>query len=154
LSSSDVPTVPAHPDNQPPPPIGFNTSPQGFPSNYPAVPAFGGNQIDPQVPAVVPSATPAVSTPQYSWVKTNFDSIPSAAFPGGRDLNGDTLYVGRAEHEGSLTPGKVSKAHQGCLLPWGGEEHGKTHYEILVGSARWIPGTEQTIPTNAIEGTL
>jgi hypothetical protein len=149
LDSSDAPTIPAHPENQPPPPIGFNTTPQGFPSNVPTLPAFGANQFDPQVPTVVPTD---VSSLQYSWIKTTFDVIPSAAFPGGKDLNGETLFVGRAEHEGSLTPGKVSKTHKGCLLAWGGKEHGKVKYEILVGSARWIQGTGQTIPPNAIEG--
>lgn len=46
-----------------------------------------------------------IYTPQYSWVRTSGKSISSCAFVGGRDKGGDLLYVGRAEHSGSLTPG-------------------------------------------------
>lgn len=43
--------------------------------------------------------------PQYSWVESDANSIPQRAFAGGRDLDGETLYVGRADHRGALTPG-------------------------------------------------
>lgn len=44
-------------------------------------------------------------TPHHSWVHTSGRSIPSCAFVGGRDQGGEVLYVGRAEHRGSLSPG-------------------------------------------------
>jgi hypothetical protein len=97
----------------------------------------------------VPSATTELL---WSWVRTEGGSIPPGAFAAGRDLDGETLYVGRAPHLGSLTPGKVSRSIGGCLLPWGGAEHGKMRYEILVGTANWVQGDTTNIPGNAIEG--
>ena len=44
--------------------------------------------------------------PQYSWVLSNASSISERAFAGGRDMDGETLYVGRADFRNSLTPGK------------------------------------------------
>ena len=45
--------------------------------------------------------------PQFSWVMSNASTISQRAFAAGRDLDGETLYVGRADHRGSLTPGKI-----------------------------------------------
>ena len=55
--------------------------------------------------------------------------IPSGAVEGGRDVDGP-LYVGRAQHEGALIPGKVNPQHAVCYIPWGGVEHGKSEYEV------------------------
>jgi hypothetical protein len=87
-----------------------------------------------------------------SWIKTQGGSIPPDAFPGGIDVDGQTLYVGRAVHLGSLIPGKVNQLHGRCSLTWDGAEHGKTRYEILVGAAKWIRGDVTNIPDNAIKG--
>lgn len=46
--------------------------------------------------------------------------------------------------------GKVVASHGVCYVAWGGGEHGKTEYEVLVGSASWAPGTGSTIPPNAL----
>lgn len=42
------------------------------------------------------------------WVPTSGSQVPPGAFVGGKCENGETLYIGRAHHNGSLTPGKVS----------------------------------------------
>lgn len=83
------------------------------------------------------------------WVPTVGNAIPSGAFVGGED-NGEGLVVGRAHHEGALLPGKVVPSHGVCYVAWGGGEHGKTEYEVLVGSGQWVPGTGTTIPPNAL----
>lgn len=35
-------------------------------------------------------------------------------------------------------------------VAWGGGEHGKTEYEVLVGSGGWVPGNGSNIPPNAL----
>lgn len=42
------------------------------------------------------------------WVPASENQIPPGAFVGGQAESGETLYVGRAHHEGTLTTGKVS----------------------------------------------
>lgn len=39
------------------------------------------------------------------WVKFFDGKLPNEAHVGGRE-NGEPIYIGRAKHEGSLTPGK------------------------------------------------
>jgi Protein of unknown function (DUF3421) len=95
---------------------------------------------------------PAAPESSWSWIRTEGDLIPPGAFAAGRDLDGETLYVARAPHLGSLTPGKVNRSHRKCLIPWGRKEHGKKRYEIFVGTANWMEGDPTNIPENAIEG--
>lgn len=54
--------------------------------------------------------------------------MPPGAVEGGND--GETLFVGRARHEGALIPGKVKPGHSVCYVAWGGTEHGKTDYQV------------------------
>lgn len=44
---------------------------------------------------------------KLSWQHTSFNNIPPRAVHGGRTVNGEILYIGRAYHLDSLTPGKV-----------------------------------------------
>lgn len=90
-----------------------------------------------------PAATGAV------WVQVSGSAIPAGACVGGHD-NGEDLVVGRAAHEGGLIPGKVVPSHGVCYIPWGGGEHGKNDYEVLVGQGNWVPGAGSDIPPNAI----
>lgn len=41
------------------------------------------------------------------WIKCTTDSIPLNAIRGGRDHGEESLYIGRAEHQGAQLPGKV-----------------------------------------------
>merc|ERR1711953_919263 len=45
------------------------------------------------------------------WVRTGGDDIPELAVRAGTSSDGGPLYVGRAEHEGGLFPGKVNPEH-------------------------------------------
>ena len=56
--------------------------------------------------------------------------LPPNAYVGGHD-NGPQ-YVARSYHEGSLVPGKFVPHHGVTYVPWGGIEHAKTQYEVLV----------------------
>lgn len=42
-----------------------------------------------------------------NWVPVNGGAIPPNAVEGG--IDGETLYIGRANHEGALIPGKVTQ---------------------------------------------
>lgn len=42
------------------------------------------------------------------WVQSIEGQIPPGAVPGGNTEDGETLYIGRAKHEGTQTVGKVN----------------------------------------------
>lgn len=44
---------------------------------------------------------------KLSWQHCDGIRIPPTAVPGGRTATGETLYIGRAHHSGSLSVGKV-----------------------------------------------
>uniref|UniRef100_A0A336MXE7 CSON006343 protein n=1 Tax=Culicoides sonorensis TaxID=179676 RepID=A0A336MXE7_CULSO len=68
----------------------------------------------------------------FSWVGSGNGHVPENAVIAGHTSNGEPLYVGRAHHDGSLTPGKIHKSH-GCLyIPFGGSEVSIRTYEVLV----------------------
>jgi len=67
-----------------------------------------------------------------SWVDCLGSNIPPFALPGGQDPNGETYYIGRVFHQGTVTVGKVHPSHGTCYVPHGGLEYPYTDYEILV----------------------
>lgn len=85
------------------------------------------------------------------WVPVSGTEIPDNAFIGGED-SGEVQYVGRAHHEGALIPGKAVKSHGVCYVAWGGGEHGKDSYEVLVGSGNWVQTSGDAIAPNALPG--
>ncbi|PSN44181.1 hypothetical protein C0J52_20710, partial [Blattella germanica] len=109
---------------------------------------------DPRAPAPasqpgwqLPSAPPSGGA--ACWVDAQGGEVPSGAVPGGFD--NEQVYVGRASHEGALIPGKVVPSHGVCYVPWGGQEHGKTEYQVLTGcEAAWIPAAGGALPEGAL----
>nr|SIW59360.1 Farnesoic acid methyltransferase crustacean-type [Blattella germanica] len=96
-----------------------------------------------QLPSAPPSGGAAC------WVDAQGGEVPSGAVPGGFD--NEQVYVGRASHEGALIPGKVVPSHGVCYVPWGGQEHGKTEYQVLTGcEAAWIPAAGGALPEGAL----
>ncbi|CAO1428345.1 unnamed protein product [Diamesa hyperborea] len=76
----------------------------------------------------------------FQWVASSNGQIPSGAVVAGNDQSGEvhyvvcgeTLYIGRGQHCGSLTVGKIHPSH-GCLyIPFGGSEIAIKNYEVLV----------------------
>ncbi|XP_044734499.1 uncharacterized protein LOC123296873 isoform X1 [Chrysoperla carnea] len=67
-----------------------------------------------------------------SWVPASGGQVPEGAVPGGQTEDGEPLFVGRVEHNGSLTVGKVQSSHSVLYIPYGGEELGFSDYEVLV----------------------
>lgn len=92
------------------------------------------------------------------WVPVSGDAIPPLAMPAGESEDGEPLFVGRVNHEGALTIGKVQvrvieiitlntfllilshlciflctqPSHGTCYIPYGGQELAFQDYEILV----------------------
>lgn len=66
----------------------------------------------------------------FCWCDANGGIIPPGAVEGGKDISGEPLYVGRAYHEGALLPGKVKPGDSVCYVAWGGDEHGKTDFQV------------------------
>ena len=82
----------------------------------------------------------------FTWVSSSNGHVPAGAVLAGNTVNGLPLYVGRAQHEGSLTPGKIHGAH-GCIyIAYGGMEHSILHYEVLVGQQHQPPPHHPHLP--------
>ena len=65
------------------------------------------------------------------FVQAANGQLPAGAYIGGHD-NGPQ-YVARANQEGSLVPGKFVPQHGVTYVSWGGKEHAKDQYKVLVG---------------------
>lgn len=68
------------------------------------------------------------------WTRERNGRVPVGAYVGGRTSTGETLYIGRGDHNRSQTVGKVHPSH-GCLyIAYGGKEVALKDYEVLVGN--------------------
>ncbi|KOB68990.1 Farnesoic acid O-methyltransferase [Operophtera brumata] len=65
------------------------------------------------------------------WVPASNGNVPPGAIPGGRTTSGETLYVGRARYQLSITPGKVHPSHNACYIGFGGQEVAHKMYDVL-----------------------
>jgi hypothetical protein len=96
-----------------------------------------------------PDVCPRAQGRYPDWVAASNGQIPSNAVLGGFH-NGD-LYIARARHMRSLTPGHV-KANSNCVISWGGQAHCKDNYEVLCGgNGRFLQCDDGDIPDNAYE---
>ncbi|XP_068625620.1 uncharacterized protein [Battus philenor] len=68
---------------------------------------------------------------QLRWVPASNGSVPPGAVAGGRAAAGEPLYVGRARHQLSVTPGKVHASHACCYIGFGGAEVVHKMYDVL-----------------------
>uniref|UniRef100_A0A1W7RA66 Methyltransferase-like protein n=1 Tax=Hadrurus spadix TaxID=141984 RepID=A0A1W7RA66_9SCOR len=69
---------------------------------------------------------------QLEWKYCGGGDVPSGAVQGGTTADGEPLYIGRHEHEGTMTVGKVQPSHQVLYIAYGGREHRYSEYEVLV----------------------
>lgn len=90
-----------------------------------------------------------------SWVLTNGKNIPNGAIVGGRDTNGDDLWIARAYCQGGVHPGKAfHNSRKGAVTSYGGKEVEVDTYEVLVGNqqaVRWV-GQRGHLNLNALGG--
>ncbi|XP_041975354.1 uncharacterized protein LOC121730395 isoform X2 [Aricia agestis] len=123
---------------------------------------FAGNGQLPSAPSA-PLAAPLYSSPPgypsvgavggSLWVDATSGQVPPGAVAAGQDCSGEPLYVARAQHEGALLPGKLASSHGCAYIPWGGTEHGKNGYQVLVGGPNnWVPTSGSNIPPGALPG--
>nr|CAD7433108.1 unnamed protein product [Timema monikensis] len=107
-------------------------------------PRLGVAQPGWNVPASV-----APSGGSATWVDAAGGEVPPNSVPGGFD--NEQVYVARARHEGALLPGKLVPSHGVCYVPWGGAEHGKPEYQVLVGcEPAWVPSVAGQVPDGAL----
>lgn len=66
------------------------------------------------------------------WVPTEAGNILPNAVPGGYTSSGETLYIGRAWHAGSLINGKIVPSIGNLYLPFNEGEIALGSYEILI----------------------
>lgn len=81
-------------------------------------------------------------------------NVVTGAVGGGVDKDGEELYVGRAEVDGNIIPGKIKPSHGVCYIAHEGREVSNRAYQVLTSnghefewivnkqSARygWVPG--------------
>ncbi|EAT41102.1 AAEL007246-PA [Aedes aegypti] len=86
------------------------------------------------------------------WLPNFKSDIPEHATVGGGTPN-KSLYIGRAKHRGSLTPGSVDPETWQCHIAWGSDEHRKTYFEYLCRcSGRFVKSQGNHLPIGAIRG--
>ncbi|KAJ0182697.1 hypothetical protein K1T71_002066 [Dendrolimus kikuchii] len=82
------------------------------------------------------------------WERVHNQILPLDAIVGG--FENEPLFIARAEHNHSLTPGKYVRSQGMAFLPWGGREHPKTEFEVLCGyDYQWVKSSGHSIPENA-----
>ncbi|XP_043478942.1 natterin-3-like [Leptopilina heterotoma] len=92
--------------------------------------------------------------PAYKWLRRSAGTpVPHTAVEGGRDVDGSSIYVGRAFHEGDMIPAKVIPDKNVAYVAWGGQEHPKSSYEVLCqGEFSWEFCGNGRIPEDAVVG--
>ncbi|XP_058835418.1 uncharacterized protein LOC131692407 [Topomyia yanbarensis] len=96
----------------------------------------------------------------FTWIPSERGYVPKGAVSCGNSAFGEPVYIGRAHHDGSVTPGKIVPKH-GCLyIPYAGYEHAHPQYEVLVDArksqkqsvgGKWVPAeTKGSIPPGAL----
>lgn len=94
---------------------------------------------------------PSRSDSHY-WFPNEGDELPENAFAGG-STEGGQLYVGRAKHRGSLTPGSISTTTKRCHLAWGSDEHQKPNFDVLCNCrGRFVESRDGLVPVGAVRG--
>lgn len=73
----------------------------------------------------------ALCNARVAWVPFN-GSIPAKAVIGGRTMWGETVYIGRGYHKGSVTPGKILENEKVLKIPFDWNELPISDSEILV----------------------
>lgn len=93
--------------------------------------------------------------PICEWVNSFQNRIPFSAVPGGQD-GGETIYIGRAVHDGDVIPGKVVPSHSCCYVSFDGAEHSHEAYQTLTSNGTdnfdWVPTSNGALPHGAVQG--
>ncbi|XP_015515109.1 uncharacterized protein LOC107220859 isoform X1 [Neodiprion lecontei] len=82
------------------------------------------------------------------WIDCNSDEgLPRNAV----SASDDGLYIGRARHSNTITPGSVRERI--CSLSWGGSTHHKKEFQILCHpNVGWVRSWQGSVPLYALPG--
>ncbi|CAL8093534.1 unnamed protein product [Calicophoron daubneyi] len=69
---------------------------------------------------------------RYKWVNGHDGLVPKNAIVGGIAVSTYILYIGRSNINGEEVVGKIHPVRGCAYFPWGGEEHKKKEYQVLV----------------------
>lgn len=69
----------------------------------------------------------SVTGGELQWLHVD-NQLPDGALIGG--FENETLYIIRAPHQGSLTPGKFVPSQGTAYISWGGNEHEKENFDV------------------------
>jgi len=69
---------------------------------------------------------------ELEWVKVDEKWIPPNAVQGGNNLDRVPYYIGRVDHDGVLTTGKVHQTYGLLYITHHGSEHVYSSFEVLV----------------------
>ncbi|XP_023948363.2 uncharacterized protein LOC112053231 isoform X2 [Bicyclus anynana] len=102
------------------------------------------NSVPPKLERLLPKKVQG----GLEWIKGD-NILPNGALIGGYEK--EMLYIIRAEHEGSLTPGKFVPSLGLAIISWGDEAHVKSDFEVLCGyNCIWVPTSGNIIPAGAV----
>lgn len=66
-----------------------------------------------------------------NWVRSNaYSGVPPNAVAAGYDVDGATIFVGRAHHANDLIPAKVIPSKRVAYVAYAGNEITKHEYEV------------------------
>ncbi|RWS21267.1 uncharacterized protein B4U80_05885 [Leptotrombidium deliense] len=90
----------------------------------------------------------------WQWIDAGNGYIPDGAVPGGEDVNGEPLFVGRVIQAGDTLPGKIVPSHGVCYVAYGGAEHAHNNYQVLVSNygLKWKHAKDGHVKKRAIMG--
>lgn len=72
----------------------------------------------------------------YGWTASSIGDILPNAVVGGETANYENLFIGRVNHEGFVTPGKIHPSHKAMYVASDNHEHRHEKYEILVSGSQ------------------
>jgi len=67
-----------------------------------------------------------------AWQSVHGGCIPPSAVVMGYTADGEKLFMGRAFHDGTLTPGKLQPSHKSLYIPYNGEEVPVDEFEVMI----------------------
>lgn len=68
----------------------------------------------------------------FSWISSASGHVPDGAVCTGTTVDGEPLFIGRVQHNGSIIPGKIHKSHHCLYIPYGTAELSYKEYEVLI----------------------
>ncbi|KDQ21375.1 carbohydrate-binding module family 12 protein [Botryobasidium botryosum FD-172 SS1] len=96
-----------------------------------AVIGYGGGEIEVDQYEVLVGDQNSVRWNNESG-EINFQALSGELVEGGREANGDILYIAQASYENALHPGKTNAGFGGAVVSYAGEEHIVHNYGVLV----------------------